>query len=292
MERQHGPVTYQQLREDGLNRGQITYRLETEQIRRVHPEVYAAYHRKLGELGAWSAAVYATEPKSALACRSAGKYYHVIKYYKGPVEILVERANAPRIKKIRARTTTFGPGEVRVRDNIRMTTLERTLLDLAGVLTRDELSQAYQRAMGAGLYRKRLEQIVERHPRAKGRRELKKLIKRHRDDKGVGRGDFENAFYTWLKTWLPKRFEIRRNVNVVFDDGVTRQADFLIGDVWIETDYYGHHVGAGPKKHTEDNQRDRAIRNAGFQLGRYTDYEFDHDKPAIRADIENLLRRA
>jgi very-short-patch-repair endonuclease len=290
MERQHGPVHYEQLREAGLSRGQIEYRLATKQIRRVHPEVYVAQYRELTVLGSWSAAVLAGGEEAFLGCRSCGQFHRIVDRYDGPIEILVARPDAPKIAGIKARKATFGPGETTVRSNIRVTTLERTLLDLAGLLTTDELSQAFQRAMRLGLYMKRLEAIIAHHPRANGRRNLRKLIARHKNDKGTGRGDFENAVYTWLTAWLPKRFTVRRNVRFVFDDGVEREADFLIDErVWIEVDFHGHHAGAGAKKTTEDHQRDRAIRRAGFQLGRYTDYEFTHDKAAIKADIEYLL---
>jgi hypothetical protein len=99
-----------------------------------------------------------------------------------------------------------------------------------------------------------------------------------------------NAFQKAMRLGLRMKHVDDVIARFTFDDGIERVADLLIDErFWIETDHYAHHAGAGPQKATDDLQRERAIRNAGFEFARYLDWEFTHDRPAIEADIRAKL---
>jgi hypothetical protein len=240
-------------------------------------------------LGQWSAAVLACGARAALSHRSAAQLHGLITYYDGPLEVTVGRPDKPTHEGLELRTTTWGPGETTLRKNIPVTSLARTILDLAGVLDTRELTWAFQKARRRGLTFTQIDAVIARHPKKKGRAKLRRIVERERKARGAPRGSFESAFYVWLDGWLPPAHpRPRRNVNVVLSDGIERQADLMFDGVWIELDVHEHH-GSTPEGTTADHQRDRAIRRDRYELARFTSDEFKNDRPAIERELRRLL---
>jgi methionine-rich copper-binding protein CopC len=68
-ERQHGVVSYRNLREAGVSRHAIAHRLEVGRLHGLHRGVYAVGHRVLTADGHRIAAVLAAGPKAVLSHR-------------------------------------------------------------------------------------------------------------------------------------------------------------------------------------------------------------------------------
>jgi hypothetical protein len=285
---QHGPVGREQLLGLGLTEKQVDYAVAAGRYFAVHPGVYLIGHRDLSELGSFSAAVLAAGKGAVLSHRSAGRLRGIVAAYRGPIEVLVQRPDPPRIEGIRARRTVFHPYETGSRHNVPATSLARTVLDLAKVLDVEELTQPFQRARKQGLTIRQLDRLLERHRGERGTVCLRTLVDRHRDDRGYSNGGYEDAFYAWLLTLgLPLPL---RNQQVELLDGTTRQADLVwpVLRLIVELDHYPHH-GGNRRQSTIDAQRDRDLRAAGWTVEHFTSDEFDDDRARVERDLRRRL---
>jgi hypothetical protein len=290
MTAQHGPIHRDQLIDLGMTRNQVEYAVTTKRFHIVYPEVYVAGNRKLSELGSLSAAVLACGEGAALGVRSAGQVRGIVKGYRGPIEILVPRPDRPKLKGIGARTATFGPYDVGSCHGIPTTTIARTYFDLCKVLEHKHLVRALNEAGKRGLTIRQMERLVEEHKGERGIANLRAMIERKTIYDGFSNGGFEDAFYDWFLTLkdLPKP---RRNAHVLLRDGTTRQVDLLFGkNLAFELDHHPHH-GADRAQATIDAQRDRDLRDAGYEVTHFTSDEFLDERDRVERDIRRLLAR-
>jgi predicted transcriptional regulator of viral defense system len=142
--RQHGVVTRSQLVARRVSRREIGYRIERRRLHVVQRGVYAVGHDVLSEKGVWMAA--ALTAGGAISHRTAGRAWEILA---SPVL----EVTAPRSRRrpgIRIYCQRLEPDEVTTLDGIPITTVARTLLDLAAVLSRRELERASTRQRYAG----------------------------------------------------------------------------------------------------------------------------------------------
>src|SRR3954454_3168618 len=141
-ERQHGVVERQQLVDLGIAERTIARWLAAGRLHEVHRGVYAVGHRRLTQRGRWMAAVLAAGPGTVLSHRPAAALWGLRK--SDAVEVTTLR----RIRRpgIRAHQWSLPADERTTRDGIPVTTVARTLLDLAAVVTQHELEHALNEA--------------------------------------------------------------------------------------------------------------------------------------------------
>jgi very-short-patch-repair endonuclease len=141
-EAQYGVVSRQQLLAAGHSSKQIGHRLRTGRLVQLHRGVYAVGHRRLTREGVWLAAVLASGDGAVLSHRDAAALYGLGRSNRGPVEVTTPRqavgTPAMRVRHRRA----LDPVDVTIVRRIPVTTLPRTLVDLAEVLRRDQLAAA------------------------------------------------------------------------------------------------------------------------------------------------------
>jgi hypothetical protein len=127
--RQHGVVARRQLEAAGLTRHAIGWRLRTGHLHPVHRGVYAAGHTRLSLTAHQHAAVLAVGPRAGLSFRSAAHVHDLWRDGRTYVDVTTpHRARSrPGIRVHQARV------EIVEREGLPVTTLERTLLDLASV---------------------------------------------------------------------------------------------------------------------------------------------------------------
>lgn len=143
---QHGVVARSDLRDLGLSADSIDRRVAAGRLHQVHRGVYAVGHRRLTRDGIWLSAVLAAGPGAALSHRDAGALHGLGQWSYGPVEVTAPTRvrSSPRLR-VHARRV-LAPGDVTTVAGIPTTTVERTLVDLAGVLSRDRLARALTEA--------------------------------------------------------------------------------------------------------------------------------------------------
>ena len=133
--RQHGVIDARQLQEAGLTTAAIKHRVAAGWLHRRHRGVYAVGHPRLTPRGRWMAAVLAGGEHAVLSHRSAGALWGLCVDAPQP-EITVPGRKRPGPH---VHAAAIRPGDTLLVDGIRVTKVARTLLDLAEVLTLDQL---------------------------------------------------------------------------------------------------------------------------------------------------------
>lgn len=145
--RQHGVVSIRQLTGRlGYSRQAVTREVEAGRLHRLHRGVYAVGHTCLTAHGRCLAAVLASGPNALLSHWSAGWLWGLWKGDPFPVHVTTPQHRKPR-PPIRLHCTVGLAAEDRaLRDNIPVTSLARTLLDLAAMLDFARLRRALKRS--------------------------------------------------------------------------------------------------------------------------------------------------
>jgi predicted transcriptional regulator of viral defense system len=143
---QHGVVARWQLLETGVSRRAVEGRVARGQLVVLHRGVYAVGHRRLRREGYWLAAVLAAGRRAVLSHRDAAAL-HGIRPSNGSridVTTVTKRAAQRGIRIHRA--TLLSTADVTAVDGVPVTTVARTLVDLAGVVAPDHLAKALSEA--------------------------------------------------------------------------------------------------------------------------------------------------
>jgi very-short-patch-repair endonuclease len=197
--RQHGVVSYAQLRELGLTRHRIEGRVAAKRLRRLHRGVYAVGHEALTWRAHLVAAVYACGPEALASHRAAGALHGLIRASR--IEVTVPHSSRGRKGITVHRTRLIHPEDRVLVAEVPATSVARTLVDLADVLTEARLAdvvrqaeiqrvfdlEAVRRACAPGRRgRHRLARILATYQpephfiRSEAERKLKQLLDAHR----------------------------------------------------------------------------------------------------------------
>jgi very-short-patch-repair endonuclease len=278
---QHEAVARRQLLALGIGRRAIGHRIAAGRLHVKRPGVYAVGHPRLTLEGCWMAAVLATGPGTRLCFRSAAMLWGIRRTDRTKVE--VTRAVAGRgLHGIERHRAQLPADEVTVHRGIPVTTVPRTLLDLAAVLTPRQLARAVNQAeilrLGDTLS---LNALLQRHPRRPGTRALRGIVA----DTRIRRSELEQRFLEFLADHdLPQP---ETNAVVL---GFEVDCLWRYERVIVELDGRTTHTTRAAFE--ADRARDRILQAAGYRVIRITWRQL-HDSPAaVAADVRALLRLA
>ena len=175
--RQHGIVTRAQLQGAGFSDDVIDQRIRTGHLKRVHRGIYLVgvvappYAREL-------AACLACGPRAVLSHRSAAALWQIMKGRVRPVvEVTIPGGYRRRTGLRVYRMGTLLPDEVTRLRGIPITTVARTLYDLAGGLSRRPLERAVAEAIALGLTTvSEVQVMAARQARRRGARRLAAVV--------------------------------------------------------------------------------------------------------------------
>jgi predicted transcriptional regulator of viral defense system len=284
--RQHGVVGRSQLRDLGLERAAIESRLRRGTLLRLHQGVYAVGHGKLTTEGRWMAAVLASGPDAVLSHRSAGQLWGLLPRSSATPEVTRPRAFR-RQNGIRCHQSTLPEDEVEEVDGIPVTSVSRTIFDLAGVFSKRKLEQAINQAEVLRLSdRLSLPDLLERYPRRRGSSLLRAVLAEAGAGRGVTRSELEERFVALIEAHgLP-----RPRLNAT----VSGQGRFLMVDcLWerqrliVELD--GRTAHATAEAFEVDRERDRLLVGQGWRVIRLTWRQMSDESPAIASELRRLL---
>jgi predicted transcriptional regulator of viral defense system len=142
---QHGVVSVGQLRALGLDRSAVRRRVLAGHLHPLHRGVYAMGHRALSVCGTYLAAVLAAGPGAVLSHRAAGHLWGLRAGAAGVTVTIPRHRAGPRNVKVH-QSRVLGGADVTEREGIPVTTVARTLLDLAGVVSARDLARAVDTA--------------------------------------------------------------------------------------------------------------------------------------------------
>ena len=284
-ERQHGVIARRQLVNLGFSGSAIARMLEAGRLHRVHRGVYAVGHSVLRREGWWLAAVLAGGPGAFAGHRLAGTIWDLITWSGRPsVTVPSWRAST---REIRFHTRSLPVDEVTTELGIPVTSVPRTLLDLASVLPPDRLlnaiNEAEERGLGDALS---LPVLIERHRGERGVAVLRSVLA----DAGYGVTDreLEAGFARFVARHRLPRPELNAWIRVGIDHF---KADCAWREQRVIVELHSARHHSTVPKVTRDAARDRRLMLAGWTVIHVTWAQL-HDRAeadALARDLRSVL---
>jgi very-short-patch-repair endonuclease len=280
-DRQHGVVATYQLVALGLTYDEIRYRARTGRLHRIHRGVYAVGYRTLTPKGHRMAAVLAYGPDAVLSHRSAAAHWG-IGQPSWKIDVTTPRGRPSRAK-IRAHRGVLEPDDITIHDGIPVTSVARTILDLASVLNQDRLTRLIEEADRKERFDlKALDRAMARRPHAPGTRRLNAVLAAYRGTADT-RSKLERDFRALiLKAGLP---EPQHNAVVA---GLSVDVYWPEWKLVVELDGEPYHNN--PHAFENDRIRDATLQKAGIRVLRVTGTRLEQDAAGVLADIVALSR--
>jgi len=231
------------------------------------------------------AATLALGPGTTLSHRSAAELWGVAKRSSRPIEV-TRSANARHRSRIVVHQSHLPDDERAAVDGIPVTTVSRTILDLAAVVSKRQVERALNEVEVRQLTdRLSVPDLLERYPRRRGSAVLRSLLADEALLSGVTRNDLEEGFASLIDEYgLPRP---RFNADLAVG------GRFICADcLWMEqrliVELDGRAVHRTAKAFEDDRERDRVLLVEGWRVIRVTWRQL-RDR---RAEIATDLRRA
>jgi very-short-patch-repair endonuclease len=280
-DRQHGIVSLAGLLGLGFGVHGVYARVRDGRLRRLHRGVYAVGHVRITPEGRALAAVLACGPGAVLSHASAAQRWAIrpsaAAHWDVTVPTQAGRVNRTGVRVHRSRR--LDPRDTTRLDGIAITTVARTLLDLADVLER----QALKRAADEAAYRRLLDvtalaAVVRRNPGRRG----ETLLRLVAAPAALTREELE------ARMWgLIGRHDLP--VPLVNHPLHGYEADFLWPEAKLIVELDGCAAHGTRRAFDHDRLRDRRLKLAGYDTIRVTGKHLA-DESALAADLAALVR--
>jgi very-short-patch-repair endonuclease len=287
-ERQYGVVSRRQLLGLGFTANMIDRRLRTRRLLRLHRGVYALGHRRLQRGGHWMAAVLAAGDGALLSHRDAAALHGLRRPHDGIATDVTTTGRARRTPALAVHQAVALAAEDRATvDRIPVTSVARTLVDLAGVVGKQALAAALNEAERADVLDVgAIERVLERTRgrRGRGHANLRAVLREHRDlGPTLTRSELERAFLDLLEASdLPRpRTNVRRLGHEV---DMCWPAARLI----VELDGWQYHRTRA--QFESDRARDAELEAAGWRVIRVTARQLKTRRATLVRNLRALLR--
>lgn len=245
----------------------------------MHRGVFVVGHPRLTGLGRWSAAVLACGAGAALGGRSGAALWEVRPSSSRRTDVIVPSRTRPQHRDVLPRCHPgMRPDEVVSRNGIAVTTVARTLLDLAGIVSGQQLRRAVSQSEILGRFDLApVHALLWRHPRHPGARALREVLRSWEEPDRL-RSVMEEAFVA-----LCRRHGLPRPLMNRAVEG--REIDALFPDrgVAVELDSRGFHVGV--LRREDDYARRAVLEASGWRFVAFTYRQVVDDHGAFPAMI-------
>jgi very-short-patch-repair endonuclease len=233
------------------------------------------------------AAVLASGSEALLSHHTAAALWGIRGYSGGAVHVTVPHKSTST-KRIRRHLSVVPQDERAVEEGIPVTSVHRTIFDLAAMVSVDEVAAMIKEADYLNRWdRLSLPDLLERYPGKRGSRKVRFALGRITEEPpGRKRSKLEERFAPFLRRYhLPLP---RFNAWILL--GAKRyQVDCHWPDLRqiVELDgWEGHHTRSAFQ---DDRARDRALHAAGYSVTRLTWNQLDDEPAAIASDLRELL---
>jgi hypothetical protein len=259
----------------GLSANGIAQWVRTERLIRLHRGVYAVGHDRLRLEGRWLAAVLACGPGAVLSHRDAAALWELRQSNSAYIDVVVPSQNGRRRPGIRVhRSGRLRPEDVTVRHGIPVTTVARTLLDLADVLTRQALKRVITEAEYTNQFDlASIDAAVQNNPGRNGA----KLTKAAGAAGDRTRSELEQRFLALLH-----RHGVEPPASAAWIEGYELDFVWTRAGLVVELDGFAAHKTRAA--FNADRLRDRKLWRAGFRTLRLTS-EALNDEEAVLDDL-------
>jgi very-short-patch-repair endonuclease len=284
-EEQHGVVARSQLTAFGLSEDAIGRRQRAGRLHRIHAGVYAVGHGVLSKEGRWMAAVLFGGRGAVLSHRSAAALWEIRGSSNRAIEITVavkSRSRGP----VERHFSVLAADEVTVEWGIPVTTVPRTIFDLAAVAPAS-VEGALRQAEYLRLHdRLSLWDLLDRYPRRSGARAVREALARRREASGQSRSWLEERFLPFLDRHRLPRPRLNAWVEA---GGRSLQVDCLWPGARLVVELDGFAAHGTRVAFREDRARDRKLRVAGYWVTRIAPEQLDEEPDDLARDISKLL---
>lgn len=277
--RAHGIVTRRGLLDAGVTRNEIEQRLENGSLLPQYRGVYRVGHTAPSLEARYLAAVRACGDGAALSGTAAARLYELIRGNPPRPEVTTRsRKRVPGVTIRRSKTT-----ETTTFRGIPITTVPRTLVDLAAHLSLEDLARACHEA--GVKYRTtpaQVDAILAKRPNTKGAARLRAVL---HGDAHVSLSKLEARFLSLLRE---NRFVLPLTNRVT--DG--RRVDCRWPDhhLTVELDGYRYHHSRHAWE--QDRRREREARARGDDFRRYTYGDVFESPDAMLAELRAVISPA
>ncbi|MBB4661348.1 very-short-patch-repair endonuclease [Conexibacter arvalis] len=282
-------MSRRQLLAAGLNRGAIETRLRRGTLVQLHRGVYAAGHRRLTQDGFWLAAVLASGRGAVLSHRDAARLHGIGRWWApgGRIEVTSPTRAAAASGALRVyERRRVTPADAAAVAGIPVTTVARTLVDLADVLTRDRLAHALGEAERVrGLDARELRAAMERvaHRPGAGHARLRAAIADYaRTGATLTRSELEIALLAVVRDHGLPAPELNASIEGVEVDAVWRAAGLA-----VECDGWAFHRGR--RAFQRDREKANALQLRGWRVLRFTHADVTERPARVAAAIGAAL---
>jgi very-short-patch-repair endonuclease len=253
----------------------------------VQRGVYAAGHPRLTLRGHFIAAVLSFGPHAVLSHRSAARLWNLLPDSRPVIDVTVPRGGGRSRGKVRVhQTRQLHPNDVTVLDGIPVTSLARTLLDVAASEKPDRIELAIEQAEKLKLIDARaIDEALERSPRHTGRRPLSAALTDVAHTARGTRRELERRFQKLVRDAQLPRPEVNTIVEGCEVDVVWREQRLI-----VELDSREFHLTR--RAFETDRERDARLQIAGYRVIRITWRRLVNEPRTIVKELEALLYAA
>jgi very-short-patch-repair endonuclease len=279
--RQHGVISREQLMALGLGKDAIQRRLRSGRLIRLHRSVYGVGHRNRSRETVWMAAVLAGGQGTVLSNRAAGAAWAICSSA-GRVEVTVPRQKRPN-PRIGFHHTVLPGDERTVHDGIPITTVPRTLLDLAATLDQRQLERAINEAEIKRLWDElSLHDLLHRYRGRPGTKVVRAALRQRTKGATATKSDLEELFIAFAD-----RVGLPRPETNVYVEGIEVDCVWRAHRVIIEVD--GWEIHRTRAAFERDREKSRILQAAGWRCVPVTYLQLKHTAEAVASDVRRLL---
>ena len=281
--RQHGVVSTRQLDALGYSRKVAAHAARTGRLHRLHRGVYAVGHRRLTWEGHCLAAVLAHAP--ALASHTSAGWLWGLGRSR-PASFHLTAPTGRRWQRgVRVHTARLQPEDTGERDSIPVTSLPRTLLDLAAERAPPQVENLLDRAEERKLLDLRaLEPLLARTRGHPGHRRLTAALRIYRPEVRTTRSGLERGFLALVEA---ARLPLPATNFIVGPYEIDCYwADERFG---VELDVFATH--GSPLAFERDRERADDLLAIGVEITRVTDVRLEREPDAVMARVAAHLKR-
>lgn len=286
--RQWGVVSVEQLRALGFGRSAVTRRVRAGRLHRLYRGVYAVGHVHLGRDGRRLSAVLACGEGAVLSHRSAAAHWGLLQTNQARVDVTARRGRR-EVAGIRLHwSRSLTAQDTTTNEGMPITSIARTLLDLAATVRSDRLERALAQAERLRLYdQAAIADVLSRSDGHRGRAALARATAR---EPKLTRSELEAIFVRLVRqAGLP---EPQSNLPLAAPDHPRLEPDFYwpTHRLVVETDGWGTH-GTRAAFQT-DRRRDASLVAAGWRVMRFTYDDVVREGPTVVRRLRAATARA
>jgi hypothetical protein len=252
-ERQHGTVAHWQLHRLGFSASGIQRMVAAGRLHVLHRGVYAVGHRALPPRGWTMAAALAGGTGALVCCRSAAAVRGFLSDARAVVDVLVPAKRRNRKGIVFHESRQIHPDDRDEVDGIPVTSVARTLLEIAEVVPRRKLVYAIEKAEKQRVFD--LTELRALMARSHGRHGLNALTAALTEIEPEAEYTHEGM----ERLFIPfcRRYQIPMPAMNVVVEGYTVDAYWREHNLIVELDSWEHHRTA--RAFEEDRRRDAAL---------------------------------